>query len=196
MTSEKYMEEEKESSHHNPFSSCSREDRSFKKKNYENNEFNNHKDEHNHRSRSNWNNHDGDRRAGSRHHREFKNNYDYSDRVDKSQPKYEPRPPRREINDRQYDHQGGDRNFRAVNNPTEQVWSGPANLAADVKQPNRRFAGGPKRQNDAILDNVRTREDIKSIHMIFTKIKGQRYIDSIDKDAPDALDPKIGSKYP
>ena len=79
-------------------------------------------------------------------------------------------------------------NYREVNHPGRQVWAGPSYNTgpAPAPAPERKQASKQKsHNNDAILDNVKLREDNKSVMMIFTKIKGQRYLDSLPRDTGD-----------
>jgi hypothetical protein len=80
--------------------------------------------------------------------------------------------------------------YREIRQPPPQVRRGPE-IYQPVKPEEPR--GRRQRQPDAILDNIRLRDDAKSVHMIFTKFKGSRYIDTIARDS-NALDPKFGSK--
>jgi hypothetical protein len=185
--SDRYMDEEKDFSSTNPFSSNQREDRPYRERqfkpreNYPYKEYNqeskgskNYQD-YGYSGNSNWSKKD-DRYEGNSN---YKDNY---------YPKKNEERPARQVNNRDYNYEEYPQHYRQINNPGEQVWRGQQH-AVKVQQPEKQ-AQPQKRQTDAILDNIRTREDVKSIHMIFTKIKGQRYIETIDKDLNNDLDPK------
>jgi hypothetical protein len=86
--------------------------------------------------------------------------------------------------------------YRDINKPNEQVWKGPSGPTRNMQPSpaqNQNFNRRAAQRTDAIFDNMKVREDMKSIHTIFTKIKGERYIDSLPKDFEE-IDPKIGSR--
>lgn len=184
---DRYMEEEKEYSSKGTFLRNQREEgpnqvRQFKRteeykykdSNQEHRGYNNYKEHDNYRD-SNWNKRDD----------KFQKKSDYNESYLPREK--EERPTGRHLPERNLNYEEQPQNYRQINNPGDQVWRGQQQ-ADTKKQPERVFQSN-KRQTDAILDNIRTREDVKSIHMIFTKLKGQRYIETIERDhkkGPDA----------
>lgn len=71
--------------------------------------------------------------------------------------------------------------YRSSDQPDRRHFDRPTSQTRHNKQGNK----NNRNYQDAILDNVRSKDEMKSIHQIFTKLRGKKYLQQLEVSDPD-----------
>ena len=71
--------------------------------------------------------------------------------------------------------------YRYSDQPDRRHFDRPTSQTHHNKQGNK----NNRNYRDAILDNVRSKDEMKSIHQIFTKLRGKKYLQQLEVSDPD-----------